>query len=216
MTVDEQMRAAWASILGELEALEGAIGGLPYREGVDAVRRINTIRDELSALTDREPVGVCPGCDTMILCGDDYVPIVDGDAPAYCPACGKEAIAAQQAECTDNPQGRKAMSDDLFDLGEERHEQCRYGVFAGEAFRIDAATMKETPIVLPLCAWQIPRPCPPGAARVWGGDAVEFDRDCAVCDAYSPMGDDEEPPIRVGESKRIPLTRRPPDAQGSE
>lgn len=75
------------------------------------------------------------------------------------------------------------MSVDLYDLGERRHEQCRFGVFADEAYSVDEATGTETPIVMPLCAWEPLGPAPPAIARLWGG-AIDFDRDCAVCTCY--------------------------------
>lgn len=70
--------------------------------------------------------------------------------------------------------------------GERRHEQCRYGVFAEQAFRVDDRG-KETPFAMPLCGWKPPADAPPLLARVWSG-AIEFDRDCAVCPTFSPVG----------------------------
>lgn len=70
--------------------------------------------------------------------------------------------------------------------GERRHEQCRFGVFAEQAFRVDDRG-KETPFAMPLCGWKPPADAPPLLARVWSG-AIEFDRDCAVCPTFSPVG----------------------------
>lgn len=101
-TVDDAMRDAWGSILGSLDAIEGAIGGLPHREAVDALRHVEIVRDELNAITDRELVGRCDACDAIILQGDDYVPFEDCDGQ-YCKPCGTEAIAAQQADTDKAP-----------------------------------------------------------------------------------------------------------------
>jgi hypothetical protein len=99
-TVEQAQRDAWGSILASLEALEGAIGSLPHREAVDALRHVETVRDELEVITDRELVGRCDACETIILQGDDYVPFEDCDGQ-YCAPCGKAAIAAQQSDGTD-------------------------------------------------------------------------------------------------------------------
>ena len=77
--------------------------------------------------------------------------------------------------------------------GEEKHERCRFGMMT-PAFRIDgfmpdygwAVRPRETPTVMPLCLWKLPADAPPAVSRAWGG-AVEFERDCAVCRAYSPL-----------------------------
>lgn len=78
------------------------------------------------------------------------------------------------------------MTDALHAQGEERHEQCRYGVFAEQAYRVDLRTGKETPFAMPLCAWQPSEKAPPLLARVWSG-AIEFERDCAVCRCFAPV-----------------------------
>jgi hypothetical protein len=73
--------------------------------------------------------------------------------------------------------------------GEARHEICRFGTLT-EAFRIDATSGRQTPTVIPLCLWRLPDDCPPAVKRMWGG-AIEFDRDCAVCRAFDPLGSGE-------------------------
>jgi hypothetical protein len=77
------------------------------------------------------------------------------------------------------------MPETLIQRGERRHEQCRYGRLT-EAFHIDHATGRETPTCLPLCTFKPAGPIPPALEREWGG-LVDFDRDCAVCDAYEAL-----------------------------
>lgn len=72
-----------------------------------------------------------------------------------------------------------------WDAGERRHEQCRFGVFSEQAWRVDM-NGTETPMALPLCAWQHGEIVPPAVARAWGG-AIEYDRDCARCAAFSTL-----------------------------
>ena len=72
---------------------------------------------------------------------------------------------------------------DLIERGERRHEQCRFGTLT-PAWQYDLH--RETPTVLPLCTFTPSQDVPPALTRAWGG-AVEYDRDCAVCDAYSPL-----------------------------
>lgn len=67
--------------------------------------------------------------------------------------------------------------------GEERHETCRFGSLT-PAFRLD--DRGQHPTVIPLCGWEVPTAAPPAVRRAWGG-AVEVDRDCANCQAYSPL-----------------------------
>jgi len=77
------------------------------------------------------------------------------------------------------------MTGSLVRDGEARHEQCRYGIFAAEAYHVDARG-KETPFAMPLCAWKIEGPRPPLLDRVWSG-AIDFDRDCAKCACFTPV-----------------------------
>lgn len=93
---------------------------------------------------------------------------------------------------------------DLYAQGERRHEECRFGTFASEAF---SATLEDLnsledigahlppaqgadnpwkPIVMPLCAWRPKESWPPTLTRVWGG-AIEFDRDCAACPCFERL-----------------------------
>ena len=44
----------------------------------------------------------------------------------------------------------------------------------------------ETPFAMPLCGLPCPSDMPPWVARRWSG-SIEFNRDCAVCPAYSPL-----------------------------
>ena len=69
-------------------------------------------------------------------------------------------------------------------LGERRHEACRYGVFSSHSVRLIASG--EQPFAMPLCAWSLGA-APPAVGRAWGG-AIEYDRDCAVCPVYAPLG----------------------------
>lgn len=77
------------------------------------------------------------------------------------------------------------LQTELAERGERRHEQCRFGIFAQESYIVDMAGAK-TPTAIPLCGWELPEPVPPSLKRGWGG-WVDFDRDCALCDAYSPL-----------------------------
>lgn len=71
------------------------------------------------------------------------------------------------------------------ELGERRHERCRFGVFASEAVHIDERG-RETPFAMPVCAWALPLDAPPAARRAWGG-AIDFERDCAACAAFREL-----------------------------
>lgn len=67
--------------------------------------------------------------------------------------------------------------------GERRHETCRYGALA-QAWRGEPGDW--TPTVMPLCYWKPDGPVPPALARSWGG-AIEYDRDCAVCQCHQEI-----------------------------
>lgn len=69
-------------------------------------------------------------------------------------------------------------------LGERQHETCRFGSLT-PAWMVGAGGL-ERPTCIPLCGWRPPENAPPGLARAWGG-AVEYDRDCAVCQAHQPV-----------------------------
>lgn len=71
--------------------------------------------------------------------------------------------------------------------GEERHEKCRYGRLT-ESFSACAteAPLQWEPSVTALCTWSLPEPCPPALRRKWG-EAIEFDRDCAVCECFEVL-----------------------------
>jgi len=79
--------------------------------------------------------------------------------------------------------------------GEIRHEQCRYGIFASEAYHHDPRTGRETPFAMPLCGWKLAGKRPPLLDRLWSG-AIDFDRDCAVCECFEPVGPLPPPPVR--------------------
>lgn len=71
--------------------------------------------------------------------------------------------------------------------GEERHERCRYGELTKAwEHHHDWRGPREKPTVIPLCAWQVPEPCPPAVKRAWGGNAIET-KDCEGCPAYDPL-----------------------------
>lgn len=73
-------------------------------------------------------------------------------------------------------------------LGEDRHMRCRYGQLT-EAYVVHDSPGRpehEEPITLPACTFPLPDRSPPALHRAWGG-LVEYDRDCAVCKAYSPL-----------------------------
>lgn len=83
-----------------------------------------------------------------------------------------------------------------YDYGERKHETCRFGIFAQEAYRVPFLTDEGgEPFAMPLCAWRPPEPHPPAVTRAWGG-AIEFERDCAVCLAHqtipAPTKEDEQ------------------------
>jgi hypothetical protein len=67
--------------------------------------------------------------------------------------------------------------------GEERHQDCRHGVFSGHSFRLDAHGV-EHPFAMPLCAFKPEGP--PAIARVWGG-AIDLDRDCVACPVFEAL-----------------------------
>lgn len=70
--------------------------------------------------------------------------------------------------------------------GERRHEACRYGRLT-TAWRSEYANGElGEPTVIPLCMWKPQSPHPPAIDRAWGGD-VDFERDCALCGAFSPL-----------------------------
>lgn len=71
---------------------------------------------------------------------------------------------------------------ELFELGEERHETCRFGTL-NKAVRISIGDGRETPTLQPICHWSSGQPTPPALRRAWGG-AVEYERDCAVCPVH--------------------------------
>ena len=79
---------------------------------------------------------------------------------------------------------------EAYERGERRHEACRYGTL-NAAFEIPAHGGPERPSLVPICNWNIPSPHPPAAGRAWGG-AVEYARDCALCDAFSPLGETDQ------------------------
>lgn len=68
-------------------------------------------------------------------------------------------------------------------LGELRHEQCRYGTL-NPGFQYDGSG--QHPILVPICNWMPNQAYPPALRRAWGG-SIEYERDCALCDAYSPL-----------------------------
>lgn len=76
------------------------------------------------------------------------------------------------------------MADVTSNLGERRHETCRFGMLT-QAFIVPVEGGRHTPTVIPLCTWR-PEPCPPALTRQWGG-AVELDQDCAVCSVHDPL-----------------------------
>lgn len=83
------------------------------------------------------------------------------------------------------------MTGSLEAEGEIRHEQCRYGIFSSEAYRVDARG-KETPFAMPMCGWRIEGPRPPLLERLWSG-AIDFSRDCAVCQCFEAVAPNPTP-----------------------
>lgn len=79
------------------------------------------------------------------------------------------------------------MAETLFQRGERRHEECRFGRLTSgyEGPSLEPGDMK--PVILPICMWQVQKPCPPAVDRAWGGNLIEYDRDCAVCDAFQKL-----------------------------
>lgn len=75
---------------------------------------------------------------------------------------------------------------ELHERGERRHETCRFGTLT-PALNIAFEDLSETPMVVPLCNWKPPSPCPPNLKRDWGG-LVEYARDCAVCECHAEVG----------------------------
>lgn len=91
---------------------------------------------------------------------------------------------------------------DPYELGEDRHMRCRYGDLTGAiSVSVDALQRahddgREVPFeaagTLPLCRWRPPEASPPALSRAWGG-LVEFERDCAVCKAFSELKEGDGP-----------------------
>lgn len=73
-----------------------------------------------------------------------------------------------------------------YEIGERRHETCRYGVFSATAFCVGERGEETPECPPPLCALPLPEGLPPVLGRLWGGQ-IEFARDCAVCPAWSPI-----------------------------
>lgn len=67
------------------------------------------------------------------------------------------------------------------EVGERRHETCRHGLLT-PAYRVDHDGEAQT--VIPICGWMPEPPVPPPVHRAWGGNAVDFGRDCAFCKAH--------------------------------
>ncbi len=73
----------------------------------------------------------------------------------------------------------------LTEKSERRHEQCRFGTFAPEAYWIDPETGAENPVALPVCSFKAPCAIPPRAEFALG-NALHSD-DCEKCRAYQPL-----------------------------
>lgn len=69
-------------------------------------------------------------------------------------------------------------------IGEANHERCRHGYLQGAVMVSDNG---ETPIILPMCGWQLPANVPTPVRRLWGGNAVSPECDCSTCPAFSPL-----------------------------
>lgn len=76
------------------------------------------------------------------------------------------------------------MTDAATTFGEARHETCRFGTL--NPAWVYGGVSEPTPSLIPICSWKPCGPHPPALSRAWGG-AVEFDRDCAVCNAHKPV-----------------------------
>ncbi len=64
--------------------------------------------------------------------------------------------------------------------GELRHETCRFGRLTEAWFHEHG---RDTPVVVPLCTWNLPEATPPAILRWWGG-GVKPERDCVGCSAH--------------------------------
>lgn len=69
--------------------------------------------------------------------------------------------------------------------GERKHETCRFGIFSRQAYSIDSSG-RQTPHVVPLCAWKPDEDVPPHVHRYIGG-AIDFERDCRDCTCHRPV-----------------------------
>lgn len=76
--------------------------------------------------------------------------------------------------------------DDLYRLGEVRHEQCRYGMLAPGWLMGGRGSGDAQPSLVPVCTLPPPDPAPPWVGRCWAG-AIEYQRDCAVCKVFNPL-----------------------------
>lgn len=101
-------------------------------------------------------------------------------------------IGAQGAEVVADLPEAISADGGAMSSGERRHETCRYGTLTA-SWVGDGLSGKWEPGVSPMCCWRVPEPCPPAVKRAWGGNIVEFDRDCAVCPAHDPLSQHPTP-----------------------